>query len=1032
MKRHLILASLLLGMASPVFSAFTVFLIAAPGSARSKLGSQAIVDAPIRSNLSTLTRFLVTANRSVASAVLGAPAVFTVTNSSDNGPGSLRNAIDLANINGGADTIDFASGLGTINVGSITGLPLPDITEAVTIDSGAQRVELNGTAAGIFANGLSILAPGVIVRGLAINRFASEGILVDAANCIIQNNFIGTDPTGTIARPNGGDGVFVSSSGNMIGGTGSADRNLISGNTGIGIEITGDTNTILGNFIGTDVTGTIARPNAGAGVFVFGNGNLIGGTGSADRNLISGNTGNGIEITGNNNTIQGNFIGTNVSGSAPLGNSGSGVRTGTNNNLIGGTSAGAGNTIAFNSASGVDIADGNNNGVLGNSIFSNAGLGIDLNNDGAITPNDPCDPDTGANGLQNFPILNSATRVGANTAITGTLDSTGTTAFRIEFFSSPACDPSGNGEGQTFIGSTVINPPSVGCSYVINVTLPVSVPAGNVITATATDPSNNTSEFSPCVTVVCTLTCSDLFVATPPDATSCGVVVTFSPDPSAACSGVSCTPPSGTSFPVGTTTVTCTAFNAQSCSFTVNVADGTPPALSCSTGVSVPLPPGQLTAVVNYPAPTVSDNCSAVSLVCTPPSGSTFPAGATLVTCTATDEAQNFTRCFFFVNVIDSQPPVITCPANISVVPGPGQTSVVVNYPPPTATDNLPGVSVTCMPPSGSSFPLGSTRVTCTATDSGGNRSSCSFTVGVGGPQIKVTIPGNKTAVEFAASPTRKPPKSKNSPCSFFTVENVGFSPLVLTLNSIARTGADVDSGRITDPNDARYFSLSLVNSDQSQSPLEIGGAITLQAGQAHNICARFAALIPALSGKTTGLAAANVLPSTLTSKVVFQQNAAANISIPLLARVSTGLVLVNVSNPRNLPQVIFTRNGNEITVSYGIFDSNLDVTRARYELVDNNGQVRAGPFDIDLSGPIQSLALVKGQSFSVEQRFTGASSNPEVTGVRLTVFDGETSVGASSSTSQRSIAVASVQLMNRARRVTLYPPEVKLGPQVP
>ena len=97
----------------------------------------------------------------------------------------------------------------------------------------------------------------------------------------------------------------------------------------------------------------------------------------------------------------------------------------------------------------------------------------------------------------------------------------------------------------------------------------------------------------------------------------------------------------------------------------------------------------------------------------------------------------------------------------------------------------------------------------------------------------------------------------------------------------------------------------------------------------------------------------------------------------------------------------------------------------------DNNGQVRAGPFDIDLSGPIQSLGLVKGQSFSIEQKFTGASSNPEVTGVRLTVFDGETSTASPSSASLTATAAADV-LLKRVRRITVYPPDVKLGPQVP
>jgi hypothetical protein len=137
--------------------------------------------------------------------------------------------------------------------------------------------------------------------------------------------------------------------------------------------------------------------------------------------------------------------------------------------------------------------------------------------------------------------------------------------------------------------------------------------------------------------------------------------------------------------------------------------------------------------------------------------------------------------------------------------------------------------------------------------------------------------------------------------------------------------------------------------------------------------------------------------------------------------------VLVNLSNPRALPEVLFTKGGNDITVSYAVFDSNLDVNRAKYEFLDSSGQVVAGPFEIDLAASISSANLVRGQSFSVDQKFTGASSNPDVTGVRLTVFDGETSVGAPSPFSATSISAASVQLMKRGPRVRLYLPDVKL-----
>jgi len=208
---------------------------------------------------------------------------------------------------------------------------------------------------------------------------------------------------------------------------------------------------------------------------------------------------------------------------------------------------------------------------------------------------------------------------------------------------------------------------------------------------------------------------------------------------------------------------------------------------------------------------------------------------------------------------------------------------------------------------------------------------------------------------------------------------------------------------------------------------LDIGAVLTLQPGQSQNLCAKFSALIPALAGKTTGLAASNVLPDAVTSRIVFRQNAGANISVPISARVSTAVVLVNLSNPRTLPEVVFARSGNDITVSYAVFDSNLDVTRAKYEFLDSGGQVVGTPFEIDLAASIGSANLVRGQSFSVEQRFTGASSNPEITGVRVTVFDGETSSSAPSASSASSSGAASVQLMNRARRVTLYPPDLKL-----
>jgi subtilisin-like proprotein convertase family protein len=158
--------------------------------------------------------------------------------------------------------------------------------------------------------------------------------------------------------------------------------------------------------------------------------------------------------------------------------------------------------------------------------------------------------------------------------------------------------------------------------------------------------------------------------------------------------------------------------------WTLNVTTGVcvaPCMLTCPANVTQSNDPNQCGAVVNYPPPTTSGGCTTVT--CSPPSGSFFPVGTTTVTCMDTGGA----TCSFTITVADTQPPTITCPANITVVGA--STGVVVTFPPPTASDNCPGVTTACVPPSGSTFPLGSTTVTCTATDASGNTAMCSFTV---------------------------------------------------------------------------------------------------------------------------------------------------------------------------------------------------------------------------------------------------------------------------------------------------------------
>jgi hypothetical protein len=615
---------------------------------------------------------------------------FVVTNANDHGIGSLRQAIVDANATVGMDRIVFNipdSGAQTISLL----IALPEITDPIVIDAttqpgygGTPLIELNGALTGS-ANGLVIKAGGCTVRGLAIGRFSGFGIWLSFSdNHVIQGNYIGIDPTGTLRRANNEGILFSNSSNNLIGGTTAAARNVISSNSFAGVEISGANNLVQGNFIGTDATGTVALANgttglqisnptsinniiggtaAGAGNLISGNptgisifapgnviqgnligtditgrikvgngggisasgsNNLIGGTTPAARNIISGNNGDGVAFGGIGSRLQGNFIGTDITGTFALGNGGSGVvagngaliggttpqarnvisgnagfgnvslgsnssgdqatvqgnyigtdvtgnvalsnplagisisgssnligglvpgaqnvisgnRTGieiggsiapgptnntiqgnliglnalgtaalpnslggirvsdSSNNIIGGDQNGATNQISFNSGPGVIVFSGSGNAVRGNSIFSNASLGIDLSPIG-VTANDPGDADTGANNLQNFPLLTSVTSGNNTTVIQGTFNSTPNTAFRIDFYSNTACDPLGNGDGGRFLGTTTVTTAGNG-NAAINASFPIGLATGRVVTATATDPFGNTSEFSPC------------------------------------------------------------------------------------------------------------------------------------------------------------------------------------------------------------------------------------------------------------------------------------------------------------------------------------------------------------------------------------------------------------------------------------------------------------------------------------------------------------------------------------------------------
>lgn len=358
------------------------------------------------------------------------------------------------------------------------------------------------------------------------------GVLLNGSNRnTIAGNYVGTDVTGstntaTVAGDLGNStGIWLlSSASNMVGGTATGAGNLVSGNTYYGIQLQGnnnpsdsgaDENIVQGNLVGTDVSGTIGLSNGGYGIFVNSNRNLIGGSSAAARNVVaaSGNVvgGDGIAVFGFSNAIQGNYIGTDITGTQSLGNSGfpnflqgNGIRifAGTGN-AVGGVGAGEGNLIAFNVGAGVLVSgtDTINNSIRGNTIRNNGGLGIDLApvilNGTGVTANDADvddDADVGPNGYQNFPSIATAQVSSGGTLITGELQTKPNTTLWVDVYSNSSPDSSGYGEGATYLGSFQASTDSFGrVSFSNNV--PGVAPSGAYISATATGP-DGTSEFS--------------------------------------------------------------------------------------------------------------------------------------------------------------------------------------------------------------------------------------------------------------------------------------------------------------------------------------------------------------------------------------------------------------------------------------------------------------------------------------------------------------------------------------------------------
>lgn len=579
-------------------------------------------------------------------------------------------------------------------------------TESIDVSNGGYGILLSGSS------DTSVIGTAVHTLGVCdgecnlITGNGSGGIAVgDSVTNTIQGNFIGTNGAGTgLMSPstvlNQGDGISIGnvSPGNIIGGAGAGEGNLISGNTGMGIRIQSDTvqsigTFIRGNLIGTDVSGQSALGNGSHGIAVITTvgTNTIGGTTTADRNVISANQADGIFTSGSKGVIiEGNYIGVGSDGTTALGNQTNGVELFSSpDNTVGSltTTAGAcdnGCNVIANSGSGatgagVLVDTGTGNEIVGNSIFNN-------NLDGILLTG-------GGNNGQTSQSLTVA--ASGSTTVEGAMSGTVGDTYRLEFFYNTACDsPSGAGEGETFIGAfdllLATSPQSY--SHVFSLTTPV----GAFVSGTATDvtaPAHDTSQFASCIAAVAA-------TATPtPTSTSTN---TPTNTPTATSTSTATNTPTNTSTSTATNTPTSTATNTNTPTFTATPTStntktpkptktSTPTSTRTATATVTKTPSITKTPTPVTPTPTKTTgggggNNPTKTFTPIPPSNITNTPTATATGATAT-----FTATSLTATATGTQTVIVTETATETATPNPSFTATTV----PTIT---PAVLVTNTP----------------------------------------------------------------------------------------------------------------------------------------------------------------------------------------------------------------------------------------------------------------------------------------------------------------------------------------------
>jgi len=476
---------------------------------------------------------------------------------------------------------------------------------------------IEGNFIGVDAGGNNARGNG---RGVMVNNAANNtigGTASPSTNIISGNTtgieISGNNATGNLVRLNligvTNNNTAIGNDQNGIDILSGAARNTIGGTTPQAGNVL---NVIAGNLDGVSIqsaTSNLVQSclfdlNRHNGITVTAQGNTLGGASNALINAIWRSKASGVELNGNlatDNLVQGNYVGVNFAANGSvidMANSGHGILI-TNNssrNAIGGVTKSTGNLIALNHGNGITVVSGTQNQIFSNRIAANTLLGIDLGNDGP-TANDDKDGDSGPNDLQNFPVLNAAVVTGTagadevsalaqSVTITVSFNSTPNQSFFLQFFIGGGnCDC----KTSSCLGSLplplsdpvqVMTGPDGNFSSNFTFAMPADASSTGFVNATATTLNGSTSELSQCVALGTQVGCAPICPANQTkDAGSASSIQVTYPDAALpnGCPGVtvSCAPPSGSSFPVGVTTVTCTSKDAAStrgtCSFTVTV-----------------------------------------------------------------------------------------------------------------------------------------------------------------------------------------------------------------------------------------------------------------------------------------------------------------------------------------------------------------------------------------------------------------------------------------------------------------------------